>query len=150
MAVDGIVGPATLKALGMSTSVLNGSSSSGSSSSGNGTSFSNADVTVLARLIYGEARGESDTGQIAVGAVVMNRVRSAAFPNSIADVIYASGQFTPAMTGTLQEVYDRNGCASCTQAANEAISGNTNVGESKYFRRAGKHEGYVIGNHVFW
>ena len=110
-----------------------------------------ADETkLLAALIHCEAGGESYEGQVAVGAVVMNRVRSAAFPNSIVDVIFASGQFTPAMTGTLQEVYNGNGCASCTQAANEAIAGNTNVGESKYFRRAGKHEGYVIGNHVFW
>ena len=108
------------------------------------------EARLLAALIHCEAGGEAYEGQLAVGAVVMNRVRSAAFPNSIADVIYASGQFTPAMTGTLQEVYNRNGCSSCTQAANEAISGNTNVGESKYFRRAGKHEGYVIGNHVFW
>ena len=110
-----------------------------------------ADETkLLAALIHCEAGGESYEGQVAVGAVVMNRVRSAAFPNSIVDVIFASGQFTPAMTGTLQEVYNGNDCASCTQAANEAIAGNTNVGESKYFRRAGKHEGYVIGNHVFW
>ena len=108
------------------------------------------EAKLLAALIHCEAGGEAYEGQLAVGAVVMNRVRSAAFPNSIADVIYASGQFTPAMTGRLQEVYNGSGCASCTQAAEEAIAGNTNIGESKYFRRAGKREGIEIGNHVFW
>ena len=69
---DGIAGPATLKAMGIF-------SSSGSSSSGSSSNSSN--VNLLARLIYGEARGESYTGQVAVGAVVMNRVRSSSFPN---------------------------------------------------------------------
>ena len=110
-----------------------------------------ADETkLLAALIHCEAGGEAYEGQLAVGAVVMNRVRSTAFPNSIAEVIYASGQFTPAMTGRLEEVYNGSGCDSCHKAAEEALAGNTNVGEAKYFRRAGKRQGTVIGNHVFW
>ena len=110
-----------------------------------------ADETkLLAALIHCEAGGEAYEGQLAVGAVVMNRVRSTAFPNSIAEVIYASGQFTPAMTGRLEEVYNGSGCDSCYKAAEEALAGNTNVGEAKYFRRAGKRQGTVIGNHVFW
>lgn len=110
-----------------------------------------ADETrMLAALIQCEAGGEVYEGQLAVGAVVMNRVRSNAFPNTIAEVICASGQFTPALNGRLEEVYNGTIKDSCLQAAEEAIAGNTNVGEAKYFRRAGKHEGTEIGNHVFW
>ena len=110
-----------------------------------------ADETrLLAALIHCEAGGEEYEGQLAVGAVVMNRVRSGAFPNSIREVIYASGQFTPALNGRLEEVYNGNIYDSCVRAAEEALAGNTNVGEAKYFRRAGKREGVVIGNHVFW
>lgn len=108
------------------------------------------EARLLAALIQCEAGGESYEGQLAVGAVVMNRVRSAAFPNTMAEVIYASGQFTPALNGKLEEVYNGNVKESCINAANEAISGETNVGAAVYFRRAGKHEGVVIGNHVFW
>lgn len=110
-----------------------------------------ADETrLLAALIHCEAGGEIYEGQLAVGAVVMNRVRSTAFPNSISEVIYASGQFTPALNGRLEEVYNGNIYESCLKAAEEALAGNTNVGDAKYFRRAGKREGTVIGNHVFW
>lgn len=110
-----------------------------------------ADETrLLAALIHCEAGGESYEGQLAVGAVVMNRVRSSAFPNTISEVIYASGQFTPALNGRLEEVYNGNVYDSCIQAAEEALAGNTNIGDAVYFRRAGKHEGTVIGNHVFW
>lgn len=108
------------------------------------------DTKLLAALIQCEAGGESYEGQVAVGAVVMNRVRSGAYPNTISGVIYASGQFTPAMTGKLNRVYEGTIKESCYQAAEEAIGGYTNVGEATHFRRAGKHEGYVIGNHVFW
>ena len=110
-----------------------------------------ADETrLLAALIHCEAGGEEYEGQLAVGAVVMNRVRSGAFPNTISEVIYASGQFTPALNGRLEEVYNGNIYDSCIKAAEEALAGNTNVGDAKYFRRAGKREGIVIGNHVFW
>ena len=107
-------------------------------------------VELLARAVNGEARGEVYEGQVAVGAVVMNRVRSGAFPNTISEVIYASGQFTPALNGRLEEVYNSVNCDSCNRAAEEALSGTTNVGDSKYFRRVGKREGIEIGNHVFW
>lgn len=108
------------------------------------------EARLLAALIHCEAGGENYEGQLAVGAVVMNRVRSAAFPNTIAEVIYASGQFTPALNGRLEEVYNGNIYESCITAANEALSGETNVGDAVYFRRAGKREGIEIGNHVFW
>lgn len=110
-----------------------------------------ADETrLLAALIHCEAGGEAYEGQLAVGAVVMNRVRSSAFPNTISEVIYASGQFAPASSSKLEERYNGTISENCMKAAEEAIAGNTNIGDAKYFRRAGKHEGTVIGNHVFW
>ena len=111
-----------------------------------------ADTTLLlAALIQCEAGGESYEGQVAVGAVVMNRVRSGAYPNTIHGVIYASGQFTPAMTGKLNRVYESgNIYASCIKAAEEALSGVSNVGDLTHFRRNNGREGLVIGNHVFY
>ena len=111
-----------------------------------------ADTTLLlAALIQCEAGGESYEGKVAVGAVVMNRVRSAAYPNSIHGVIYASGQFTPAMTGKLNSVYESGKIsASCIQAAEEALSGVSNVGDLTHFRRNNGRDGLVIGNHVFY
>ncbi len=81
----------------------------------------------------------------------MNRVRSGAYPDTITGVIYASGQFTPALNGKVARVYEGNVSESCIQAATEAINGNTNVGEATHFKRVGLHEGgIIIGNHVFW
>ncbi len=111
-----------------------------------------ADTTLLlAALIQCEAGSESYEGQVAVGAVVMNRVRSAAYPNSIHGVIYASGQFTPAMNGKVNRLYESGKIsASCIQAAQEALSGVSNVGDLTHFRRNNGREGLVIGNHVFY
>lgn len=111
-----------------------------------------ADTTkLLAALIQCEAGGEPYEGQVAVGAVVMNRVRSAAYPDSIHGVIYASGQFTPAMNGKVNAVYDSGKIyASCLQAAEEALSGVSNVGDMTHFRRNNGRDGLVIGNHVFY
>ncbi len=111
-----------------------------------------ADTTLLlAALIQCEAGGESYEGQVAVGAVVMNRVRSGAYPNSIHGVIYASGQFTPALNGKVNALYESGRIkASCIQAAEEAISGVSNVGDFTHFRRNNGREGIVIGNHVFY
>lgn len=112
---------------------------------------STSEVDILAALIQCEAGGEPYEGQIAVGAVVMNRVRSGGYPNTITDVIYASGQFTPACTGKLDRiVLSGNIKASCRQAAQEVINGMCNVGDALHFRRVGTKEGIVIGNHVFW
>ena len=93
LTVDGIAGPATLKAMGIY--------SSSSSSSSSGTSSNSSNVNLLARLIYGEARGEPYTGQVAVGAVVLNRVKSSSFPNSISGVIYQSGAFDAVSDGQI-------------------------------------------------
>lgn len=106
--VDGIAGPATLAAMGIQ------SSGGGSSSSSN-----NSNVNLLAHLIYGEARGEPYTGQVAVGAVVMNRVRSSKFPNTIAGVIYQSGAFTAVSDGQI----NLNPDSTAIKAAQDAING---------------------------
>lgn len=116
-----------------------------------GAVVANADDTrLLGALIQCEAGGESEEGKLAVGAVVMNRVRSGAYPDTIFGVIYASGQFTPALNGKVAKVYAGNISESCLQAAQAAINGETNVGEATHFKRVGLHDGYVIGNHVFW
>ena len=106
---------------------------------------------LLAALIHCEARGESYEGQLAVGAVVMNRVRSEAYPDTIHGVIYASGQFTPALNGKVNRVYESGKIQeSCIRAAEEALSGVSNVGDMTHFRRNNGREGLVIGNHVFY
>lgn len=111
-----------------------------------------ADSTMLlAALIQCEAGGESYEGQLAVGAVVMNRVRSGAYPGSIHGVIYASGQFTPALSGKVNQVYESGRISqSCIQAAQDALAGNSNVGDMTHFRRNNGRDGLVIGNHVFY
>ncbi len=108
------------------------------------------DTRLLAALIYCEAGNQGYEGHLAVGATVMNRVRSGAYPNSIYSVIYASGQFTPALNGKVARVYGGNIPESCMTAAREAINGATNIGTATHFRRVGAHDGIVIGDHVFW
>ncbi len=108
------------------------------------------ELRLLGALIYCEAGNQSYEGMVGVGAVVMNRVKSGAYPNTIHSVIYASGQFTPAMTGKVARVYEGNVPELCMQAAQAAIDGETTVGDATHFRRAGKREGYILGDHVFW
>ena len=111
-----------------------------------------ADTTLLlAALIQCEAGGEEYEGQLAVGAVVMNRVRSEAYPDSIHGVIYASGQFTPAQSGKVNRVYESGKIKeSCVKAAEEALNGVSNVGGATHFRRNNGRDGIVIGHHVFY
>ncbi len=110
-----------------------------------------ADETrLLAALIQCEAGNQPYEGKVAVGAVVMNRVKSGAYANTISGVIYASGQFTPALNGTVDRVYNSSVSDSCIQAAQAALSGETTCGTATHFRRAGGHDGQVIGAHVFW
>lgn len=108
------------------------------------------ELRLLGALIYCEAGNQSYEGMVGVGAVVMNRVKSGAYPNTIHSVIYASGQFTPAMTGKVARVYEGTVPELCMQAAQAALNGETTVGDATHFRRAGKREGYVLGDHVFW
>lgn len=109
------------------------------------------ELRLLGALIYCEAGNQPYDGMIAVGAVVMNRVKSPAYPNTIYSVIYASGQFTPALSGKVAAVYNGNVPDLCLMAAAEAINGVTTVGGATHFRRNnGTHDGIVIGAHVFW
>jgi len=111
----------------------------------------NDDLRLLAALIQCEAGTVNYEGQLAVGAVVMNRVRSGAYPNTISGVIYASGQFTPALNGKVASVYYGKVYDSCFVAAQAALNGETNVGTATHFRRSsGGHEGIYIGGQVFW
>ncbi|HIX48413.1 MAG TPA: cell wall hydrolase [Candidatus Mediterraneibacter caccavium] len=103
---------------------------------------------LLAALIYCEAGNQPYEGQVAVGAVVMNRVRSGSYPNTITEVIYQSGQFGPAMTGWLDSVL-ASGSYSDTarQAAADAIAGSNPVGDCLYFGNG--NWGIQIGDHYF-
>ena len=103
----------------------------------------------MGALIQCEAGSECYEGKVAVGAVVMNRLRGG-WAGSISGVIYQSGQFTPASSGALSRVLSGGVSSSCLQAAQEAISGVDNVGGATSFRRAGSASGLVIGNHVFF
>ena len=107
-----------------------------------------ADKELLASLIFCEAGNQPYEGQVAVGAVVMNRVKSGSYPDSIADVIYQSGQFTPAMTGWLDSVLANGGYTeSAMQAAEDALAGSNPVGDCLYFSTGGW--GMQIGDHFF-
>lgn len=122
LTVDGIAGEKTLAAMGITSS----SSSSNSSSS----STNSNDVNLLARLIYGEARGESYEGQVAVGAVVLNRVKHSSFPNTIAGVIYQSGAFDAVSDGQINLTPD----STAKKAAQDAINGwDPSYGAIYYF-----------------
>lgn len=142
ISADGICGPTTLLYLGLS-----------SSSAGSG-GQSSSDVWLLAKLIAAEARGESYTGQVAVGAVVLNRVNHPSFPDSVAGVIYQSGAFSC--------VNDSNWSvspnATSQKAARDAINGwdpsggaiyyyNPKTATSKWIRS--RPVITTIGNHVF-
>lgn len=131
-------------------------SSQSSQSSGGGTTQRSAvsasydDVTLLGALIQCEAGGECYEGQVAVGAVVMNRLRQG-YAGSISGVIYQSGQFAPASSGALARVLASGVSGSCLSAAQEAINGVDNVGGATSFRGASSGQsGIVIGNHVFY
>ena len=111
LTADGIVGPKTAAALGMN--LTSSSSSSGSSSSSSG------DLYLLARLVHGEARGEPYKGKVAVAAVVLNRVKSSSFPNTIAGVIYQRGAFDAVSDGQINMQPDDESI----RAARDAMNG---------------------------
>ena len=113
-------------------------------------SASSDETTLLAAIIMCEAGGEPYAGQVAVGAVVMNRVRSGSFPNSISGVIYQKGQFSPVASGKLSRVLSSGKISSsCFDAAREALAGADNTGGAKFFH-AGSGKGLMIGNQVFY
>lgn len=138
--VDGIAGSETLRAMGIYTkSSL--------------TSY-NSDLNLLAHLIYGEARGEPYIGQVAVGAVVLNRVRHPSFPNSIAGVIYQPGAFTAVSDGQINLTPSQ----SAINAARDALNGWDPTGGALYYYNPSKTTNKwiwsrpvltVIGDHIF-
>lgn len=120
LTVDGIAGSKTLSAMGIT----------GSSNSSAGTNSNSSNVTLLARLIYGESRGEPYTGQVAVGAVIMNRVKSSSFPNTIAGVIYQKGAFDAVSDGQINYTPD----STAKKAAQDALNGwDPSYGAIYYF-----------------
>ncbi|MGN1235118.1 MAG: spore cortex-lytic enzyme [Christensenellaceae bacterium] len=149
---DGIVGKATYAALGMNDSynALNGSSSSAGGSS----DYTSNDLYLLAKVIHAEARGEVYTGKVAVGAVVLNRVRSSAFPNTIAGVIYQKNAFTAVSDGQINLEPDQ----SAMNAARDALNGwDPTYGCIYYYNPATATSSWIfsrqtvttIGKHVF-
>lgn len=114
--------------------------------------FEEGDRYLLANLIYCEAGGEPYEGQVAVGAVVMNRVLSSRYPNTVVGVIYQRKQFSPVLNGKLAIALAQNkATASCYRAADEAMSGITNVGQCLYFRTPIPGlTGIRIGGHIFY
>lgn len=142
---DGVVGPATAAKLGIN---LNPSTNSTGSSTGS------SSVYLLAQLVHGEARGEPYTGRVAVAAVVLNRVDSAQFPNTIAGVIYQPGAFSVVADGQINLAPD----ADSLRAARDALNGwDPSNGSLFYYNPAKTSNKYmlskpvllVIGDHYF-
>lgn len=119
LAVDGIAGKNTLEAMG----IFNSTGNSGSSSS-------SSDLNLLSRLVYGEARGEPYNGQVAVAAVVLNRVKNSNFPNTIAGVIYQKGAFNVVDDGQINLTPN----STAKKAAQDALNGwDPSYGSIYYF-----------------
>ena len=115
--------------------------------------FGADDRTILANLIYCEAGNQPYEGQLGVGAVVINRVLSGAFPNTVVGVIYQPNQFSPVTSGRLALALARgDATASCFQAADAAMSGQSSVGDCIFFRTPIPQvvPRYTIGNHIFY
>ena len=145
LTVDGIAGQKTLAAMGITSSGSSNSSSSNSNSS---------NLNLLSRLVYGEARGEPYSGQVAVAAVILNRVSSSSFPNTIAGVIYQSGAFDAVSDGQINMTPD----STARKAAQDALNGwdpsygaiyyfNPNTATNKWIWS--RPVTVVIGNHRF-
>lgn len=124
LTADGVAGPATLKALGMEQTGQNTGSQSGSSG-GN----ASGDVALLAKVISAEARGEPYDGQVAVGAVILNRIAHPSFPNTLAGVVYEPGAFTCMVDGQI----DQPIASSAYQAARDALNGADPSGGAIYY-----------------
>ncbi len=141
LTVDGICGPQTLAAMGINPSVYTGGSL-------------NSDINLLARIISAESRGEPYQGQVAVGAVVLNRVKHPSFPNTLAGVIYQKGAFTAVVDGQ----FDQPVAESSKRAAQDALNGFDPSGGSIYYFNPvtatstwilSRPQIVTIGRHVF-
>lgn len=149
LTADGVVGKATYKALGMTASynVLAGGGSGGST-------YTSSDLYLLAKTIYAEGRGEPYTGQVAIGAVILNRVKSSSFPNSISGVVYQKGAFTAVADGQINLSPD----STAMSAAQDAVNGWDPTGGAIYYYNPAvatstwifsRKTVTVIGKHVF-
>ena len=145
LTADGIVGSKTLEALGIYVSKTSQKQNS---------VYANSDVNLLARLIYAEARGETYSGQVAVGAVVLNRVKSSSFPNTISAVIYQPYAFTCVSDGQINMTPD----STAVSAAKDAMNGwDPSYGSLYYYNPAVATSKWIfsrktvvtIGSHVF-
>ena len=153
LTADGITGRSTFEALGMNDSVkVLDNDKKGGSSQGSG--YTSSDLYLLAKCIYAEARGESYTGQVAVGAVILNRVASSAFPNTISGVIYQKGAFTAVSDGQINLEPNKT----AMNAASDALNGwDPTYGCLYYYNPAvatsswifGRKTVTTIGKHVF-
>lgn len=152
---DGVVGKATYKALGMTDAynALVGGNGSSSSTSGVG-AFSGADVYLLAKTIHAEGRGEPYVGQVAIGAVILNRVRSKEFPNTVSGVVYQKHAFTAVSDGQINLTPNET----AMRAARDAINGWDPTGGAIYYYNPAvatsawifdRQTVTVIGKHVF-
>lgn len=113
--------------------------------------FAAGDIDLLAAIIECEAGGEPYTGKVAVGNVVMNRVKSAVFPNTVLEVIYQNRQFSPVGSGRFAIVLSRGANAECYQAAQDAMAGAAPVGNCLFFRTPIPGlTGMQIGGHIFY
>ena len=157
LTADGVVGKSTYKALGMTNSynlLVNGGGSGATTQSGGLNGFSSSEVYLLAKTIYAEGRGEPYTGQVAIGAVVLNRVRSSQFPNTISGVVYQKHAFTAVSDGQIN--LEPNETA--MRAARDAINGWDPTGGAIYYYNPAvatsswifdRQTITVIGKHVF-
>ena len=150
LTADGRVGAKTAAALGVTLSGASSASTAASSS----TSYVSSDHRLLSKLVYAEARGETYKGQVAVAAVVLNRVSSASFPNTVSGVIYQSGAFSCVSNGSINATPN----ASCIRAALDALNGWDPTGGCLYYYNArtakdswifSRTVQTVIGNHSF-
>ncbi len=147
---DGVVGTATAKALGLKAAYASGGSS-GNSGNDNGS----GELYLLARIVYGEARGEPYKGKVAVAAVVLNRVESSSFPNSVSGVAYQSGAFDAVKDGQINLSPDEESI----RAARDAMNGYDPTNGCLYYHNPAKSTNkwmlsqpitVTIGNHAFF
>lgn len=150
LTADGVVGKATYRALGMESAYQALVNSTANGAGG----YSSSDVYLLAKTIYAEGRGEPYTGQVAIGAVVMNRVRNNAFPNTISGVVYQKHAFTAVSDGQINLTPDDT----AMRAARDAINGWDPTGGALYYYNPAvatsswifdRQTVTVIGRHVF-
>lgn len=150
LTADGVVGKSTYKALGMNSSyqALQGANTS------NASGQNSSEVYLLAKTIYAEGRGEPYVGQVAIGAVVMNRVRSASFPNTISGVVYQKGAFTAVDDGQINLAPNET----AMKAARDALNGWDPTGGALYYYNPAvatsswifdRQTVTVIGKHIF-